>query len=78
MRTPDRVTRVVRDTIQRLGRETLCHPPFSFGFTPFDYHCFHSLDNHLRGKCFTNEADLRQTDFFASEIPSFAARGLHR
>ncbi|GFY39046.1 histone-lysine N-methyltransferase SETMAR [Trichonephila inaurata madagascariensis] len=33
-----------------------------------DYRLFHFLDNHLRGKSFSNEADLRQalTDFFVS------------
>ena len=73
------VTQVVWDTIQQLGWETLCHPPYSPDLAPSDYHLFHSLDNHLRGKSFTNEADLCQalTDFFASKTPTFTARGLN-
>ena len=65
------VTRVVRDTIQQLGWETLCHPPYSPDLGPIDYHLFHYLDNHLRGKSFTNKTDLRQalTNFFCFQNP---------
>src|SRR5215813_10583479 len=64
------VMRVTMNTIQRFGWEALCHPPYSPDLAPSDYHLFHSLDNHLRGKSFTNEADLRQVlmNFFASKI----------
>ncbi|XP_076053689.1 histone-lysine N-methyltransferase SETMAR-like [Oratosquilla oratoria] len=74
------VARVVRDTIQQLGWETLCHPPYSPALAPSDYHLFHSQDNHLRGKSFTNEADLRQalTDFFASKTPEFYRKGIEQ
>ncbi|GFU33018.1 histone-lysine N-methyltransferase SETMAR [Trichonephila clavipes] len=60
--------RVARNMIQRLRWETLCYPPYSPDLSPSDYHLFHSLDNHLRGKSFINEADVHQviTDFFAS------------
>ncbi|KAF2346897.1 Origin recognition complex subunit 5 [Trinorchestia longiramus] len=71
---------VVRDTIQQLEWETLCHPLYSSGLAPSDYHLFHSLDNHLRRKSFTNEADLRQalTDFFASKTPEFYRKGIEQ
>ncbi|GFY74977.1 histone-lysine N-methyltransferase SETMAR [Trichonephila inaurata madagascariensis] len=41
------------------------------GLAPSDCHLFHSLDNHLRDKFFTKEADLRQAlkDFFESHTP---------
>ncbi|GFX25890.1 histone-lysine N-methyltransferase SETMAR [Trichonephila clavipes] len=41
------------------------------------YHLFHSLDNHLRGKSFTKNSDVRQalTDFFASHTPKFYRKG---
>ena len=67
------------NTIQQLGWETLCHLPYSPNLAPSDYHLFHSLENHLRGKSFTNEADFRQalTDFFASKTPSFYRKGLN-
>ncbi|GFY67460.1 histone-lysine N-methyltransferase SETMAR [Trichonephila inaurata madagascariensis] len=47
---------------------------------PLDYHLFHSLDNHLRGKSFTNEADVRQTltDFFASHTPESYRKGIEQ
>ncbi|GFX28524.1 RNase H domain-containing protein [Trichonephila clavipes] len=47
---------------------------------PNDYHLFHSLDYHLRGKSFTNEADVRQahTDFSASHIPEFYRKGIEQ
>ncbi|KAF2344325.1 Transposase type 1 [Trinorchestia longiramus] len=72
-----RVAPVVRDTIQQLGWETLCHPPYSSDLAPSDYHLFHSLDNYLRGKSFTNEANLNQTltDFFAPKTPEFYCKG---
>ncbi|KAF2360180.1 Transposase type 1 [Trinorchestia longiramus] len=77
--TRPHVVPVVRDTIQQPRWKTLCHPNYSPDLAPSDYHLFHSLDNHLRGKSFTNEADLRQalTDFFAFKTQSFTARGLN-
>ncbi|GFT53211.1 histone-lysine N-methyltransferase SETMAR [Trichonephila clavipes] len=73
------VARVDRNTIQPLGWETLCHSSYSPDLETSDYHRFHSLDNHFRGKSFTNEADVRQalTDFFASHTPNFTARELN-
>ncbi|PRD22126.1 UNVERIFIED_CONTAM: Histone-lysine N-methyltransferase SETMAR [Trichonephila clavipes] len=45
-----------------------------------DFHLFHSLDSHLRGKFFTNEADVQQalTDFFASHAPEFYRKGIEQ
>lgn len=72
------VAREARDTIQRLGWETLPHPPYSPDLAPTDYHLFHSLDNHLRGKSFNNQPDLEKalTDFFASKTPEFYRDGI--
>ncbi|GFW98500.1 histone-lysine N-methyltransferase SETMAR [Trichonephila clavipes] len=74
------VVRVARNTIQRLGWETLCHPPYSPDLAPSYYHLFHSLDNNLRGKSFTNEADVRQTltDIFASHTPELYRKGIEQ
>ncbi|GFY17130.1 histone-lysine N-methyltransferase SETMAR [Trichonephila clavipes] len=65
------VARVARNSIQRLGWENLSPPPYSPDLASSNYHLFHSLDNHLRGKSFTNEADVCQAlaDFFASHTP---------
>ncbi|XP_076045797.1 histone-lysine N-methyltransferase SETMAR-like [Oratosquilla oratoria] len=72
--------RVVRDTIQQLGWETLCHPPYSPDLAPSDHHLFHSLDNHIRGETFTNETDLSQalTEFFVSKTPEFYRKGIEQ
>ncbi|GFY74233.1 histone-lysine N-methyltransferase SETMAR [Trichonephila inaurata madagascariensis] len=71
---------VARNTIQPLSWETLCHPTYSSILAPSDYHLFHSLDNHLRGKSFTNEADRHQalTDFFASHAPEFYRKSIEQ
>ncbi|GFT95325.1 integrase_H2C2 domain-containing protein [Trichonephila clavipes] len=68
------------DTIQRLDWKTLCTPPYLPDLAPSDYHLFHSLDNHLLGKSFTNEADVHQalTDFFASHTPEFYRKGIEQ
>ncbi|GFW16292.1 histone-lysine N-methyltransferase SETMAR [Trichonephila clavipes] len=73
------VTRVARNTIQRLGWVTLCHPLYSPDLAPSGYHLCPSLDNHLRAKSFTNEAYMRQalTVFFASYNPEFYCKGLN-
>ncbi|GFU22261.1 histone-lysine N-methyltransferase SETMAR [Trichonephila clavipes] len=71
-------TRVTRNTIQRLGWDNLCHPPYSSDHSPSYYHFFHSLDNHLRGKSFLSRADMHQalTDFFASHTSEFYRKGV--
>ncbi|GFY68332.1 histone-lysine N-methyltransferase SETMAR [Trichonephila inaurata madagascariensis] len=74
------VGRVARNTIQRLVWETLCHLPYSPDLSPSNYHLFRSLENHIRGKSFTNEAEVRQalTDFFASHTPEFYSKGIEQ
>ncbi|PRD24507.1 UNVERIFIED_CONTAM: Histone-lysine N-methyltransferase SETMAR [Trichonephila clavipes] len=76
--TRPHVAWVARNTIQRLGWATLCHTPYSPDLAPSDNLLFHFLDNHVRGKSFTNEAHVRQalTDKFASPNTSFNARVL--
>lgn len=67
------LARVAKNNVRRLGWEILCHPPYSPDPALTDYHLFHSLGNHLRGKFFVNEADLRQalTDFFVPKTSDF-------
>ncbi|GFS84617.1 histone-lysine N-methyltransferase SETMAR [Trichonephila clavipes] len=74
------VALVAKNTIQRLVWKTLYHPPYSPDLAPLDYHLFYSLENHLRGKSFTNEADVRQAlaDFFASHTPEFYRKGIEQ
>ncbi|GFS85051.1 camar1 transposase [Nephila pilipes] len=49
---------MVKDTIQRIGWEILCYPPYSTDIAISNNHLFHSQDNYICGKFFTNEADL--------------------
>lgn len=64
------VAQMTRDTIGRLGLETLCFPRYSPGLAPTDY--------RLRGKSFANETELRQTltDFFAFKTPDSYRKGI--
>jgi len=52
--------------------------PYLPNLGPTDYHLFYSLDNHLRGRSFANEGDLRNalTDFFASKTADFHHQGI--
>ncbi|GFW04516.1 histone-lysine N-methyltransferase SETMAR [Trichonephila clavipes] len=62
---------MVRLHLHRLGKKNRLRklPPLPF-----------SLDDHLRGKSFTNVADVRQdlTDFFASHTPEFNRKGIEQ
>ncbi|GFU31201.1 histone-lysine N-methyltransferase SETMAR [Trichonephila clavipes] len=62
------------DLVGRLKAILLTH------LAPLDYHLFHSLNNYLSGKSFTNEADVRKalTDFFASHTPEFYLEGIEQ
>lgn len=65
------VPRMARDTVPRIGLNTLYHPPYSADFAPTDYHLSHIRENYLLGKFFRNEVDLQQahTDRFSSKTP---------
>ncbi|GFY17886.1 histone-lysine N-methyltransferase SETMAR [Trichonephila clavipes] len=65
--------------IQRLGWETLCHPPYPPDLVSSDYHLFHFLDNHLRDKSFTNKADVCQAlTGFTSHTPESNCKGIEQ
>jgi histone-lysine N-methyltransferase SETMAR len=72
------VAKVTRETIIRLGWETLVHPPYSPDIAPSDYHLFHSLDNHLQGRQFRTPDDVKTTldGFFASRSKEFYHSGV--
>jgi histone-lysine N-methyltransferase SETMAR len=73
------VAKVTRETIIRLGWETLVHPPYSPDIAPSDYHLSHSLDNHLRGRQFRTLDDVKTAlvGFFASRSKEFYHSGVH-
>jgi histone-lysine N-methyltransferase SETMAR len=73
------VAKVTHETIIRLGWETLVHPPYYPDIAPSDYHLFHSLDNHLRGRHFRTLDDVKTAldGFFASHSKEFYHIGVH-
>jgi hypothetical protein len=79
MITQNHVAKVTRETIIRLGWETLAHPQYSPDIASSDYHLFHSLDNHLRGRQFRT-LDVVKTvldGLFASCSKEFYHVGVH-
>ena len=61
----------------RVGRDILCHPPYSSDLVPSDYHLFYSLDNHIYWKFFPNAADLCQEFTLRPKSPRYFVRRLH-
>ncbi|PIC32650.1 hypothetical protein B9Z55_012898 [Caenorhabditis nigoni] len=69
-----------RNKIRELDIEVLPHPPYSPDLAPTDYHLFHSLQNHLRGRKFDDRAHL-ETDlkaFFDAQPAEFYAKGIQQ
>ena len=64
--------------ITELGWTVLPHPPYSPDLAPTDYHLFHSLANHVNGKSFDDQEDLKKFigDFFANKSPEFYNDGI--
>lgn len=70
---------VTREKLLQLGWEVLPHPAHSPDIAPSDFHLFRALDNHLRGKSFSEENALKMeiSQFFASKPASFYKQGIH-
>ena len=49
----------VRQKLDSLGWTVIPHPPYSPDLAPSDYHIFVSLSNHLRGKNYRDEEELK-------------------
>lgn len=64
--------------IKQLGWEIMCHPPYSPDLSPTDFHLFLNLDNHLTGKKFTNEMDLKMevSNFLLGKEKDFYKNGI--
>jgi histone-lysine N-methyltransferase SETMAR len=73
------VAKVTLETTNRLGWETLVHPPYSPDIAPSDCHLFLSLDNHLRGRQFRTLEDVKTAldGLFASRSKEFYHSGVH-
>lgn len=71
--------KLTREKLLQLGWEVLPHPAYSPDIAPSDYHLFRALDNHLHGKSFTEENELKMqiSQFFASKPASFYEHGIH-
>ena len=73
---------VAKPTLQRLnklGYETLPHPPYSPDLSPTNYHFFKHLDNFLREKWFKNLSNIKNTfnDFIATRTQDFYVTGIN-
>lgn len=73
-------SKVVKEKLKELHWEILPHPPYSPDLAPSDYHLFRSLQNHLMGRNFEDEEDLKNdiVDFFASKSVDFYSRGIQK
>lgn len=73
------VSRRTLEKLQELGWEVLKHPPYSPDAAPSDYHLFRSLEHFLRGRCFTEDAQVEQTleEFFEEKTVEFYRRGIY-
>ena len=50
---------LIQQKLEKVGWETLPHPPYSLDFTPSDYHLFRSLLNYLVTEHFDDQAKLK-------------------
>ncbi|WKY15001.1 hypothetical protein Q1695_000485 [Nippostrongylus brasiliensis] len=64
--------------LKECGWEVICHPPYSPDLAPSDYHLFRSLKNHIAGKKFRNEEDVKTAvnTFFETKPASFYRDGI--
>ena len=72
--------KITQQKINEFGWEVLPHPPYSPDIAPSDYHLFLSLSNHLSGKQFQNEEQVKQdiTSFICSKTSEFFERGIKK
>lgn len=66
--------------INALGYEVLPHPPYSPDLSPTDYHLFRDLENHMRGKQFGNDDEIKCEfeSFVRSKSDVFFKRGIEK
>lgn len=64
--------------ISALGYEILPHPPYSPDLSPTDYHLFRDLDNHLRGRVFENDDEVKREfeTFVRSKSEDYFKKGI--
>ena len=51
---------IVRDKLQRLGWETLQHPPYSPDLSPCDFHIFADLKKDILGRRFYSDEEVQE------------------
>lgn len=69
--------RMTKAKIAELDWDVLPHPPYSPDMAPTDFKLFRSLQNHLNGKEFQSEEEIRLfiEEFFKSKASGFYVRG---
>ncbi len=72
------IAKVTRQTLEKFRWEVVPHAPYSPDLAPTDYHLFRSLQNHLRGKKFDNQEQLKNflETFFKSKLEEFYFNGI--
>ena len=63
-----------------MGWDLLKHPPYSPDLAPSDYHLFGPLKQHLRGKHFRNDDEVKEaaSEWLCSQPSEFYAEGIDK
>ena len=77
-KAPPQVTQLMLQKSEELGNEVLPHPSYSPDLSPTDYHFFKHLDNFLQIKCFHNQQDAENSEFFESQSMHFYTTGANK
>lgn len=66
--------------IDEMGWDLLKHPPYSPDLAPSDYHLFGPLKQHLRGKHFRNDDEVKEaaSEWLCSQPSEFYAEGIDK
>jgi histone-lysine N-methyltransferase SETMAR len=72
------IAKVTRQTLEKFRWEVVPHAPYSPDLAPTVYHLIRSLQNHLRGKKFDNQEQLKNflETFFKSKPEEFYFNGI--
>ncbi|RLU16087.1 hypothetical protein DMN91_011845 [Ooceraea biroi] len=74
------VAQTTLQKLNKLGYETLAHPPYSPDLSPTDYHFFKHLDHFLQEKVFNNHGAVESAfrEFIDSKTLEFYVTGINK